>query len=1133
MGRGNQGPRFVARRRTFYSGTLWVRSAGAGQMGLAVLVVLGAVVLSAASEPAKRATRYEGGESSAACSKHMEQWPQFSGVYPHLAAVSQSYTEAGIGAVVPWAGRLWYLSYVAHIQGKGVGLYEIGTDLSIARRPESVVGTHAGRMIHRESNQLVIGPYVIDAEGNVRVIEALTRERITAVARHLTDPQHKVYVQAMEGKLYEVDLLSLETTLLCNAARELGIGQGLPADRPYGAATHFKGAYTAQGRLVVANNTYDGFDQQHGYGGGRLAEWDGHRWKTIRQTAYCEVTTAAGVKATPGDSAALFAVGWDRGSVILSVLHRGKWHHYRLPKGSQSHDHAWCTEWPRIRRVDPGRLMLDMHGLFYLLDPAFAPGNTGSLRPLAGHLRITPDFCRWGDRLVLAGDETSSIHHRHRTGGQPQSNLWFGTLDQIDRWGEPAGWGAVWYEQTVEPGQPSDPFLIAGFHNRTLFVFHGKLQDRVARCSDRFQVIDIPQRLARLPRITVRRGTMERPGAGYRFVVNQAVIVYLAVHDRGKPSLPAGWEPAGMHITWRHRGTYTDTVYSRRFPAGTVEIPEHNGRNELGHFGVPHMCFVQPAEARAGELEITSLPGQLDARVQLPDNPAETCPVDVALEIDRDGSGRWSPYDTIAVPVDGVWKTLPNDLPGVWMRLVPRDRCRLVAQFCFGPHYEPRRRTAERFAALSPAEVSQARVHGALLPFAERLWFVGNIGRAEGKLAAGALYEVGAGMRLVRRGESLPGVYLNRKMVADRLSIGPHLIDEHGRVRTITGLARQAVAATIRHPRQDRTYVLTIDGKLFEVELTNFSERMVADIPAELGLPRKQLRFKAGHLAGNTVLVAAVAADGQSGCLAEYDGRQWKLLRRDAFAEVCNLGSMSETVLAVGWDRASCLLLIRRPSGTWETCRLPKASSLYEKAWSHYWPRMREVETERILLDAHGLFYEVSGLTYAWSIRPVCAHRRMISDFCSWRGLLVLAGCDLDARADANFVAGADSLCLWFGKTDDLWQLPPPAGHGGPWLSSPTEAGKPSDPYLMWGFESKRVELRHDAPGAVRFTIEVDPTVQRRYWLPLTTVEVPGGQSVVYRFPKGFSAHWVRLKTDRDCRATAMFTYTGADAVER
>ena len=32
-------------------------------------------------------------------------------------------------------------------------------------------------MIHRESNQLILGPYAIDAEGRVRVIECIARAR--------------------------------------------------------------------------------------------------------------------------------------------------------------------------------------------------------------------------------------------------------------------------------------------------------------------------------------------------------------------------------------------------------------------------------------------------------------------------------------------------------------------------------------------------------------------------------------------------------------------------------------------------------------------------------------------------------------------------------------------------------------------------------------------------------------------------------------------------------------------------------------------------------------------------------------------------------------------------------------------
>jgi hypothetical protein len=84
--------------------------------------------------------------------------PHFSGIYPHLAYYN-THAECGTGAVVPWADRLWVITYAPH-QPKGSTdkLYEIDSALNITARPESVGGTPANRMIHRESNQLCIGP---------------------------------------------------------------------------------------------------------------------------------------------------------------------------------------------------------------------------------------------------------------------------------------------------------------------------------------------------------------------------------------------------------------------------------------------------------------------------------------------------------------------------------------------------------------------------------------------------------------------------------------------------------------------------------------------------------------------------------------------------------------------------------------------------------------------------------------------------------------------------------------------------------------------------------------------------------------------------------------------------------------
>lgn len=381
-------------------------------------------------------------------------------------------------------------------------------------------------------------------------------------------------------------------------------------------------------------------------------------------------------------------------------------------------------------------------------------------------------------------------------------------------------------------------------------------------------------------------------------------------------------------------------------------------------------------------------------------------------------------------------------------------------------------------------------------------------------------------MKFVRRKESLPGVFTNRKMVAGLLSIGPHLIDDKGVVRTVDALEGEHVVASIRHPSDaKKVCFLTADGRLLESDLQTLGVEPIADIAEALGLKNAGLRFKSGHQAGTRIFVTAAAADDRSGCLAEWDGRRWQLIDRAAYGEVADWASISPTVVATGWDRASAILKIRGGDGKWVTYRLPKASPSYDTAWQYERPRIREVETERILMDVHGIFYETTGLAHAWFVRPIAAHGRMVSDFCSWRGLLVMAGNDAEAKPGPNYVRGGEEVGLWFGKTDDLWQFGKATGQGGPWRETPIQTGQVSEPYLMTNFEDKRVELSHDADTPVGFTILVDVLGTRNSWKTYKRITVPAGEKVTHEFPDGYSAHWVRLKADKGCRATAWFVY--------
>ncbi|MGV3531426.1 MAG: hypothetical protein ACO1QR_03590, partial [Chthoniobacteraceae bacterium] len=54
-----------------------------------------------------------------------KEHPEFSGIYPHLAYFNEE-NECGTGAVVPWAGRLWAITYAPHKpEGSTDKLYEI------------------------------------------------------------------------------------------------------------------------------------------------------------------------------------------------------------------------------------------------------------------------------------------------------------------------------------------------------------------------------------------------------------------------------------------------------------------------------------------------------------------------------------------------------------------------------------------------------------------------------------------------------------------------------------------------------------------------------------------------------------------------------------------------------------------------------------------------------------------------------------------------------------------------------------------------------------------------------------------------------------------------------------------------
>jgi hypothetical protein len=409
-----------------------------------------------------------------------------SGIYPSLAMFNNE-GECGTGAVVPWADRLWVITYGPHLPfGSSDKLYEITPELKQVVRPESVGGTPANRMIHDESQQLFIGPYVIDAQRGVRVIPPyIMPGRLTGNARHLTDPASKIYYATMEEGLYEVDV---KTLAVKNFIRDgNGVKKGFKVETPLSKLDsqlpgyHGKGLYTSQGRVIYANNG----DRDKRVltdpttPSGALGEWTGSGdWQLVRRNQFTEVTGPGGIHGSDAN-APVWSIGWDAKSLILMCLDGGKWQSFRLPKVSHSYDgaHGWNTEWPRIRDIGEENLLMTMHGAFWSFPKTFSAANTNGIRARSAYMKVIGDFTRWNDRLVFGCDDSAkseflnkrSVKGKIDSVGQSQSNLWFTSPETPDKLGPAHASGAVWLHESVKAGDLSDPFLVAGWKHRSVW----------------------------------------------------------------------------------------------------------------------------------------------------------------------------------------------------------------------------------------------------------------------------------------------------------------------------------------------------------------------------------------------------------------------------------------------------------------------------------------------------------------------------------------------------------------------------------------------------------------------------------------------------------------------------------------
>jgi|GEM_PF-748049 len=152
---------------------------------------------------------------------------------------------------------------------------------------------------------------------------------------------------------------------------------------------------------------------------------------------------------------------------------------------------------------------------------------------------------------------------------------------------------------------------LPGHLNATL----GKLEKGSKRLADVYDIESVPDELRGQLYVTIARGEWDKLGAGYSFRVNQPVTVYLAVQERGNPTLPEGWEQTFYRLEYfapmkdGGRRRCFDSIWKKNFPAGKIEIPPHDGTDGR-YFGVPNMAIVVPTEKPASTDTVTPIAAQ-------------------------------------------------------------------------------------------------------------------------------------------------------------------------------------------------------------------------------------------------------------------------------------------------------------------------------------------------------------------------------------------------------------------------------------------------------------------------------------------------------------------------------------------
>lgn len=464
---------------------------------------------------------------------------------------------------------------------------------------------------------------------------------------------------------------------------------------------------------------------------------------------------------------------------------------------------------------------------------------------------------------------------------------------------------------------------------------------------------------------------------------------------------------------------------------------------------------------------------------------------------------------------------------------------------------------------------------GSVVPWSDRLWVL-TYGASNPFGSSDKLYEINSNLKQTIRKESVGGTHANRMIhkASNQLFMGLYAIDSSRNVSVISpkDMPGRLTGNAFHLTNPDnKIYYASMEEGFYELDVNTLKPTMIYEdgfVRHSKGLDSSVIHnpllpgaHGKGLYSGQGVLVYSLNGEAnhlaeerfdiESGSLSEWNGKDWKVIRRNQFVEVTGPGGIygnskpeTDPIWATGWDHKSVILGVRDLKNGWSFYRLPKASHSYDGShgWNTEWPRIRNIgtiENPDYLMTMHGMFWRFPGSftkENSKGVRPRSSYLKVIGDFTRWKDKLVF-GCDDSAqkeflnkrRVKGNVEgAGQSNSNLWFTSLDKPDQLGPNTASGAVWLEEDVRANIPSESFIFSGWPRRSAWVKNHGLASIDLTFEVD-IKGNGDWKLLRVESLNPDESKRIEFSINEMGEWVRVRSSHDSKVTTQFSFTGDD----